>query len=75
MPDGSELPRRRIPLADRAQSRTKHFWNWDHVFLKGLELRDTTSTGVIRDNRHASDHRPVWAEVVFPFPQAKGARE
>ncbi|MGH7613145.1 MAG: endonuclease/exonuclease/phosphatase family protein, partial [Gemmatimonadales bacterium] len=41
--------------------RTKHFWNWDHVFLKGLELRDTTSTGVVRDNRHASDHRPVWA--------------
>lgn len=55
--------------------RTKHFWNWDHVFLKGLELRDTTSTGVVRDNRDASDHRPVWAEVVFPFPPAKGAPE
>jgi endonuclease/exonuclease/phosphatase family metal-dependent hydrolase len=48
--------------------RTKHFWNWDHVFLKGLELRDTTSTGVVRDNRHASDHRPVWTEVVFRVP-------
>jgi endonuclease/exonuclease/phosphatase family metal-dependent hydrolase len=55
--------------------RTKHFWNWDHVFLKGLELRDITSTGVVRDTRHASDHRPVWAEVVFPFPPAMGAPE
>jgi endonuclease/exonuclease/phosphatase family metal-dependent hydrolase len=45
--------------------RTKHFWSLDHVFLKGLELRDTASTGVVRDNRHASDHRPVWAEVVI----------
>jgi len=36
--------------------------------LKGLELRDTTSTGVVRDTRHASDHRPVWAEVVFRVP-------
>jgi len=50
--------------------RTKHFWNWDHVFLKGLELRDTASTGVVRDNRRASDHRPVWAEVVFRVPAA-----
>ena len=55
--------------------RTKRFWNWDHVFLKGLELRDTTSTGVVRDTRHASDHRPVWAEVVFLFPPIKGAPE
>jgi len=48
--------------------RTKHFWNWDHVFLKGLEPRDTASTGVVRDSRHASDHRPVWTEVVFRVP-------
>ena len=55
--------------------RTKRFWNLDHVFLKGLELRDTTSTGVVRENRHASDHRPVWAEVMLPFPPTKGAPE
>jgi endonuclease/exonuclease/phosphatase family metal-dependent hydrolase len=48
--------------------RTTHSWNWDHVFLKGLEPRDTASAGVVRDNRHASDHRPVWAEVAFRVP-------
>jgi endonuclease/exonuclease/phosphatase family metal-dependent hydrolase len=53
--------------------RTKHFWNLDHVFLKGLELRDTASTGVVRDNRHASDHRPVWAEVIFRVPATPGS--
>ncbi len=53
--------------------RTKHFWNWDHVFLKGLELRDTASTGVVRNNHNASDHRPVWAEVVFRVPAVPGS--
>src|SRR5437879_13551781 len=43
--------------------RTDHLWNWDHIFLRGLALRDSASTGVVRHNRHASDHRPVWAVV------------
>lgn len=45
--------------------RTDHFWNWDHMFLRGLSLYDSASTGVVRDNRHASDHRPVWALVAL----------
>lgn len=47
---------------------TDHFWNWDHIFLRGLMLPDSTSTGVVRDNRHASDHRPVWAVVALADP-------
>ena len=33
---------------------------WDHVFLKGLSLAHDSATGVIRNTRKASDHRPVW---------------
>lgn len=49
---------------------TEHFWNWDHIFLKGLALRDSAATGVVRDNRHASDHKPVWAMISLAAPAA-----
>jgi endonuclease/exonuclease/phosphatase family metal-dependent hydrolase len=49
--------------------RTELWWNWDHVFLRGLALRDGPSTGVVRHNRHASDHRPVWAVVALHAPE------
>jgi len=44
---------------------TDHFWNWDHIFLRGLEPRDSLGAGVVRDNLGASDHRPVWT-VALP---------
>jgi endonuclease/exonuclease/phosphatase family metal-dependent hydrolase len=47
---------------------TDHFFRYDHVFLKGLQPAAGTSTGVIRDNRGASDHRPVWAVVSLHIP-------
>ena len=37
--------------------------NWDHVFVKGFAATDGTPTGVVRENRHASDHKPVWVAV------------
>jgi endonuclease/exonuclease/phosphatase family metal-dependent hydrolase len=43
------------------QPGTDHFFNWDHIFLLGLG--DPPSSGVVRDNHKASDHRPVWAVV------------
>lgn len=46
---------------------TDLFFRYDHVFLKGL---DPDSTGVIRHNRGASDHRPVWAVVSLQAPAA-----
>lgn len=47
---------------------TDRFWNWDHVFLRGLEPRDGLAAGVVRDNRGASDHRPVWAVALLRTP-------
>ena len=41
-----------------------HF-RWDHVFARGLRLRDVASRGVVRDSRGVSDHKPVWAELVL----------
>ena len=54
------------------QPHTDHFFNWDHIFLQGLQLRDSGSTGVVHDNHGASDHRPVWAVLVLepPAPQS-----
>jgi endonuclease/exonuclease/phosphatase family metal-dependent hydrolase len=45
---------------------TIRFWNWDHVFLKGLALAHDGATGVVTETRGASDHRPVWAIVAAP---------
>lgn len=36
-------------------------FTWDHIFLKGLVVKDPTSTGVVANDNGASDHRPVWA--------------
>lgn len=38
----------------------------DHVFLKGVTLARDGATGVISDNRRASDHLPVWALILSP---------
>jgi endonuclease/exonuclease/phosphatase family metal-dependent hydrolase len=45
--------------------KTTHFFNWDHVFAKGVTCGDNGSmaTGVVHDNLGASDHRPVWAVI------------
>ena len=52
-------------------ARTHAFGNWDHVFLKGMTLAEGGATGVVRDNRRASDHRPVWALIATPAPQTR----
>ena len=37
---------------------------YDHVFSKGLcPVSPGPVAGVIRDNRKASDHRPVWVQL------------
>lgn len=46
--------------------RTFAIGRWDHIFLKGLSLVRQGATGVVRQIRGASDHRPVWAEVGHP---------
>jgi endonuclease/exonuclease/phosphatase family metal-dependent hydrolase len=38
-------------------------FSFDHVFARGLPVSAAFSSGVVRDNRKASDHHPVWALV------------
>jgi endonuclease/exonuclease/phosphatase family metal-dependent hydrolase len=39
----------------------------DHIFARGLETPSgVEAVGVVKDNRGASDHRPVWTVLVAP---------
>jgi endonuclease/exonuclease/phosphatase family metal-dependent hydrolase len=46
---------------------TIRVWNWDHFFLKGFTVPDSAAAGTIRENRKASDHRPIWARAILPI--------
>lgn len=45
------------------EAPTSSFFSFDHIFMLGLG--DHASTGVVRDNLKASDHRPVWATIAL----------
>ena len=47
-------------------------FGWDHIFVRGFRLRDAGSAGVVRENRGASDHKPVWV-VLVPDPRLSPA--
>ena len=49
----------------RDVKNTISHWRWDHIFTRGFQLRDLASVGVLEENRDASDHKPVWAELVL----------
>lgn len=55
---------------------TSSIFSFDHIFLLGIG--DHASTGVVRDNLKASDHRPVWAvmalgaDLPHSFTQSSG---
>jgi len=41
--------------------------SYDHIFVRGLvPVTGTTAFGVVKDNRGASDHLPVWALLASP---------
>jgi endonuclease/exonuclease/phosphatase family metal-dependent hydrolase len=44
---------------------TERWFDVDHVFLRGFRLAGDGAIGSVRDNRKASDHRPVWAVLEF----------
>ena len=67
---GREFVARGFRWPTEHNPHTEHFWNWDHIFLKGLALSDSGATGVVRDNRHASDHKAVWAVISLVAPSA-----
>ena len=43
---------------------TERWFDVDQVFLRGFRLAEPADIGVVRENRGASDHRPVWALLV-----------
>jgi endonuclease/exonuclease/phosphatase (EEP) superfamily protein YafD len=44
---------------------------YDHVFAKGLApFAPGPDAGVVRDNKKASDHKPVWALIDSDEPAA-----
>jgi len=43
---------------------TISIFTWDHIFVRGLVPAGSDRAGVVRRTRGASDHRPVWADVV-----------
>jgi endonuclease/exonuclease/phosphatase family metal-dependent hydrolase len=49
---------------------TVSWLSWDHIFVRGLSPATPPSAGVIRDNRGASDHHPVWTVVMPPLTAA-----
>ena len=52
---------------------TERWFDVDQIFVRGFRLAHPSAIGAVRDNRGASDHRPVWA-VLEPDPDATAAR-
>jgi len=50
-------------------------FSWDHVAVKGFQLRDCASVGDLANARKVSDHRPVWADLVDAGGDAVTAAE
>jgi endonuclease/exonuclease/phosphatase family metal-dependent hydrolase len=46
--------------ATKPVRRTISLFAWDHIFLRGFDVNQIKEVGVVRDNRRASDHKPVW---------------
>ena len=46
-------------------------FSYDHVFTRGLRLRDGSSRGVVTEAKGISDHRPVWV-VLLPDNAVSG---
>ena len=49
----------------RDVGRTISRFAWDHVFARGLKLRDFASAAAVAESRGVSDHHPVWVELVL----------
>lgn len=60
---GNHIVARGYQWPTRDGPRTVTLGRWDHIFLRGLALRDSASTGTVLHRRGSSDHRPVWAVV------------
>lgn len=45
--------------------RTNALWTLDHLLLRGMSIAGPGGLGTVLDRQGASDHRPVWAQIVF----------
>jgi endonuclease/exonuclease/phosphatase family metal-dependent hydrolase len=50
----------------RALPATISWFTWDHVFVRGLRKSGPQSAGVALANNGASNHVPVWADLLVP---------
>lgn len=57
---GRFLERKGYLWATKSVRSTISLFAWDHIFLRGFEEDPGIEVGVVRDNRKASDHKPVW---------------
>jgi len=55
----------------RGIGSTERWFDFDHVFLRGLRLAGPATIGVVRENRGVSDHRPVWAVLALDSIRAR----
>jgi endonuclease/exonuclease/phosphatase family metal-dependent hydrolase len=70
-----ELERAGFAWLTRALGHTAHFkllgipvggGSYDHVLVKGLRLAEgDAALGIVKDNRGASDHLPIWAVLTL----------
>jgi endonuclease/exonuclease/phosphatase family metal-dependent hydrolase len=47
------------------QGPTRLFFDWDHIFLRGLRAAGRDSVGVAQKREGASDHKAVWVVAVL----------
>jgi endonuclease/exonuclease/phosphatase family metal-dependent hydrolase len=50
----------------RELAGTISWFAWDHVFVRGLRPTDARSSGVALKNNGASNHLPIWADLLMP---------
>jgi endonuclease/exonuclease/phosphatase family metal-dependent hydrolase len=71
---GSYFERKGFSWPTRDVGHTITWFSWDHIFVRGLALADSMSAGKVAEVHGASDHRPVWANLILVHPQDVSAR-
>jgi endonuclease/exonuclease/phosphatase family metal-dependent hydrolase len=66
---GTYFERKGFSWPTRDVGHTISWFSWDHIFVRGLVLADSTSVGKVAQVYGASDHRPVWANLILVHPQ------
>jgi endonuclease/exonuclease/phosphatase family metal-dependent hydrolase len=72
---GNYLEQKGYSWPTRNVGHTITIFSWDHIFARGLGLPDSARAGKLRDVHGASDHRPVWANLVLSRESRVGLRE